>query len=115
MSPEQASAGPIDCRSDIWSLAIVIHEMLSGVRPFHGDDGRAVLQAILTEDPDLTATSYPDVPAGMDRVLRRTLARHRTSATPRCRSWRRSCRALATAPDDGIGSHAVGEPSTIQR
>ena len=40
MSPEQASAGPVDCRSDIWSLGIVIHEMLAGARPFHGDDGR---------------------------------------------------------------------------
>jgi len=75
MSPEQASAGPVDRRSDIWSLAIVIHEMLAGARPFHGDDQNAVLQAILTSDPRLTATSYPDVPAGIERLLRRALAK----------------------------------------
>ena len=75
MSPEQASAGPVDRRSDIWSLAIVIHEMLAGARPFHGDDQNAVLQAILTSDPQLTATSYPDVPAGIERLLHRALAK----------------------------------------
>jgi hypothetical protein len=43
--------------------------------PFHGDDQNAVLQAILTSDPRLTATSYPDVPAGIERLLRRALAK----------------------------------------
>jgi serine/threonine protein kinase len=75
MSPEQASAGPVDCRSDIWSLGIVIHEMLSGTRPFEGGDGRAILDAILNQDPRLTATSHADVPAAIDDVLRRTLAK----------------------------------------
>ena len=53
MSPEQASVGPIDVRSDIWSLGVVIHEMLTGARPFHGEDARGVLRAILTQDPDV--------------------------------------------------------------
>jgi len=75
MSPEQASAGRVDRRSDIWSLAIVIHEMVAGARPFHGDDQNAVLRAILTSDPRLTATSYPDVPAGIEPLLRRALAK----------------------------------------
>ena len=75
MSPEQASAGRVDRRSDIWSLAIVIHEMVAGARPFRGDDQNAVLRAILTSDPRLTATSYPDVPAGIEPLLHRALAK----------------------------------------
>ncbi len=69
MSPEQAAGGAVDRRSDIWSLAVVLHEMLAGERPFDGDDGEAVLQAILHADPVLTATSHPDVPASLERVL----------------------------------------------
>ena len=69
MSPEQAAGRAVDRRSDIWSLAVVLHEMLAGRRPFDGDDGKAVLQAILRADPVLTATSHPDVPASLERVL----------------------------------------------
>ncbi|HEX2443934.1 MAG TPA: tetratricopeptide repeat protein [Vicinamibacterales bacterium] len=75
MSPEQASAGPTDIRSDIWSLGVVIHEMLAGARPFHGEDAPAVLRAILTLDPDVSATSYPDVPGGVERILRKALVK----------------------------------------
>ncbi len=108
MSPEQASAGPIDCRSDIWSLAIVIHEMLAGVRPFHGDTGQAVLRAILTRDPDLTATSYPDVPAGMDRILRRALSRAPDQRYPSMALLAAELSTLSAVPDEGIGGRAGG-------
>src|SRR5262249_39686045 len=62
-------------RSDIWSLAVVLHEMLAERRPFDGEDGKAVLHAILHGDPVLTATSYPDVPASLERVLSIALAK----------------------------------------
>jgi serine/threonine protein kinase/tetratricopeptide (TPR) repeat protein len=113
MSPEQANGGPVDWRSDIWSLGIVMHEMLTGVRPFHGDDRDAVRQAIVTEDPHLTATSYPDVPAGVDRILRRTLAKAADQRYVSMSVLTAELSALAMAPEDGlIGAligHACGE------
>src|SRR5207248_10219258 len=47
MSPEHVRGGPVDHRSDIWSLAVLLHEMLTGVRPFDGDDSRGMTDAIL--------------------------------------------------------------------
>jgi len=106
MSPEQARTGPVDCRADIWSLAIVIHEMLAGARPFNGDDARDVLQAILTREPVLTATSYPDVPDGIDRVLRKALAKapgHRYASMTLLAA---ELSALIPGSDDRISRHA---------
>ena len=49
--------------------------MLTGLRPFRGDDPQSLAEAIFNREPDLVATSHPDVPAGIDRVLRRALAK----------------------------------------
>jgi serine/threonine protein kinase/tetratricopeptide (TPR) repeat protein len=102
MSPEQANGGPVDSRSDIWSLGIVIHEMLTGVRPFHGDDRQAVRQAIVAREPHLTATSYPDVPAAMDRILRRTLAKAADQRYGSMSVLAAELSVLATTPDDAL-------------
>src|SRR5437773_5605974 len=75
MSPEHVRGGAIDHRSDIWSLGVLLHEMLTGIRPFDGGDPAVVADAILNREPDLIATSHPDVPAGIERVLRRALAK----------------------------------------
>jgi tetratricopeptide (TPR) repeat protein/class 3 adenylate cyclase/tRNA A-37 threonylcarbamoyl transferase component Bud32 len=75
MSPEHVGGGMIDHRADIWSLGVLLHEMLTGTRPFGGDDRQSVAAAILSGEPALLATSHPDVPAGIDQVLRRALAK----------------------------------------
>ena len=51
MSPEQVRGGTIDHRSDIFSLGVVIYEMLAGARPFRGDSAVETMNAILTQDP----------------------------------------------------------------
>ena len=75
MSPEHVRGDAIDHRCDIWSLGVLLHEMLTGVRPFDAGDASLMVDAILNRDPDLIATSHPDVPAGLERVLRRALAK----------------------------------------
>jgi eukaryotic-like serine/threonine-protein kinase len=59
MSPEQASGKPADLRSDIFSFGVVLYEALAGRRPFEGETGLELMQAILAHVPDPIPTSVP--------------------------------------------------------
>jgi tetratricopeptide (TPR) repeat protein/class 3 adenylate cyclase len=79
MSPEQAFGEVVDARADVWALGVVLHEMLTGRRPFDGPDEQAILYAILTADlqpVDMAAPIAADVAPAIDRLLRQALARH---------------------------------------
>ena len=72
MSPEQARGRAVDRRADVWAFGCLLYEMLSGKRPFGGDDTSMTLAAILKQDVDFTA--LPDeTPASIRRLLRRCL------------------------------------------
>jgi Tol biopolymer transport system component len=79
MSPEQVRAQPVDSRSDIFSLGVVLYEMLSGRRPFTGDSAVETMNAILTTDPpELTAASSSDrsVPPAVQQVVAHCLEKN---------------------------------------
>lgn len=81
-SPEQAGAGgnqPLDARSDIYSLALVLYEMITGMAPFESETQAGFIFKRLSEDPlPLTGRNpYVDVPVEVDRVVRRALERDR--------------------------------------
>jgi len=73
MSPEQVRGLPVDHRTDIFSFGVVLYEMLAGLRPFRGDSHVETMNAILKEDPAEFAASGANVPAGLDRIVRRCL------------------------------------------
>src|SRR5262245_14107544 len=70
MSPEQAKGRPADKRSDIWAFGCVLFEMLTGKRPFDGDDVSDTLAAVLRAEPDWNA-----LPAATPRAVRTLLRR----------------------------------------
>jgi serine/threonine-protein kinase len=76
MAPEQiAGDRNVDARADVYALAVVGYEMLSGVRPFTGSSAQAVLAAHMTEPPVPVRRHRPDVPTEVSAALDRALAK----------------------------------------
>src|SRR5262249_14713085 len=69
MSPEQAMGRPVDARSDIFSLGLVLYEMLSGRRAFGGETPVSTIAAILYKEPRPLKELVPQTPRDLDRIV----------------------------------------------
>ena len=77
MSPEQARGQEVDARSDIFSLGVVLHEMVAGHPPFSGVNAIDVMGAILNQDPVPLRQFAPDVPDELQRIVSKALLKDR--------------------------------------
>ena len=82
MSPEQITGGEVDHRSDIFSLGIVLYEMITGVRPFSGRSHAELATAILRDVPHPVGDLRPAAPAELGRVVDRCLEKHAPARFP---------------------------------
>ena len=75
MSPEQAEGKPVDARSDIFSLGVVLYEMLTGRRPFGGDTTAATVSSIMRDAPPAAHVLKPSIGRDLSRLVHRCLAK----------------------------------------
>jgi serine/threonine protein kinase/formylglycine-generating enzyme required for sulfatase activity/dienelactone hydrolase len=76
MSPEQARGEAVDVRTDIWSLGVVLYELVSGKMPFKGDRESAIIHNIIHEEPKPLKAIVPKVPEEFARIVHRALRKN---------------------------------------
>ncbi|WP_245721018.1 serine/threonine-protein kinase [Nocardia pseudovaccinii] len=109
MAPERFDSGPVTGRADIYSLACVLHECLTGATPFPSGSMSGLIRSHLTEAPPRPSVQRPGVPAAMDEVIARGMAKEAADRFPTATDLARAARAaLGTAP-------AANTPTLIVR
>jgi serine/threonine protein kinase/tetratricopeptide (TPR) repeat protein len=97
MSPEQILEGEVDQRTDIFSLGIILYELLTGRRPFSGDNVPSLLNRIVNEMPARLDPGNSNPPEGLEAVIQKAIAKKPADRYP-------SCADMAAAMEEATGA-----------
>ena len=98
MSPEQSEGRPVDYRSDIFSLGVLLYEMATGLRPFRGDTAMSVLSSILKDEPTPITQLRPGASPDLERVVSQCLAKDPAKRPSSATELRTRLASLIKAP-----------------
>jgi serine/threonine protein kinase len=109
MSPEQARGVEVDARTDIWSLGVILYEMVAARPPFSGPTSTDVLAAILDRDPASLVQFEPHTPGELQRIVSKALRKDRDRRYQLVKELRLD---LETLREEALQQQSSGDPNT---
>ena len=113
MSPEQIQDGDVDERADIWSLGIILYELLAGKSPFAGQHEAATIYSILHLDAPVIVPSKGEIPDGLNNLMRSMLQKERDFRPRTCADVIAALKRIQNGSDPGIELRTQQEKKSI--
>jgi len=111
MSPEQARSEPLDPRSDLFSFGVVLYEMATGKKPFHGGNVVTTLDAVLNKKPVSPRTLNPTLPPELEAIIGRAMEKDRTKRYQSAAEIKADLQHLRRGTESGLIKSGLHQPA----